>query len=67
VGIPEAELESIFHKFVQGSHTRTEAGGTGLGLTICREIANSHKGKIMAKNNEEGGADFTIMLPKYDE
>ncbi|MEK7329780.1 MAG: ATP-binding protein, partial [Candidatus Eisenbacteria bacterium] len=38
VGIPESELESIFDKFIQASHTHTGSGGTGLVLAICREI-----------------------------
>jgi PAS domain S-box-containing protein len=63
VGIPEAELESVFDKFVQSSKTRSGAGGTGLGLAICREIVNAHRGRIFARNNAEGGADFVMRLP----
>ncbi|MCP4756768.1 MAG: PAS domain S-box protein [Proteobacteria bacterium] len=63
VGIPEDELESIFDKFIQSSKTKTGAGGTGLGLTICREIVNAHQGKIWAENNSEGGATFAFVLP----
>jgi signal transduction histidine kinase len=63
IGIPEAELESIFDKFVQSSATRTGAGGTGLGLAISRAIAMQHRGTIVADNNAEGGACFTVTLP----
>lgn len=63
MGIPEGELEQIFDKFVQSSKTRTGAGGTGLGLSICREIVNSHKGRIVARNRPEGGACFEVLLP----
>ncbi len=42
-GIPVAELETIFDKFVQSSKTKTGAGGTGLGLAICREIVAAHR------------------------
>jgi PAS domain S-box-containing protein len=63
VGIPEDELESIFERFVQGSKTRSGAGGTGLGLTICREIVHAHGGTIAARNRPGGGAEFEILLP----
>lgn len=63
VGIPEGELESIFEHFAQSSRTRTDAGGTGLGLTIAREIARQHGGDVTARNNSAGGADFVVRLP----
>ena len=62
-GIPEDELDSIFEKFVQSSLTKTGAGGTGLGLAISRAIVNQHRGTLVAVNNSEGGACFTITLP----
>jgi PAS domain S-box-containing protein len=64
VGIPPDELEKIFDKFIQSSKTRTGAGGTGLGLAICREIALAHNGSIVAANNPDVGASFTLTLPK---
>ena len=62
-GVPEAELEIIFDKFVQSSLTKTGAGGTGLGLAICHEIMASHHGRIWAENHPAGGAKFTFVLP----
>ncbi|MBL8484819.1 MAG: PAS domain-containing sensor histidine kinase [Rhodocyclaceae bacterium] len=64
VGIPEAELDSVFDKFVQSSKTRTGAGGTGLGLAICREIVQGHHGRIHAQNRPGGGAQFIVELPR---
>jgi len=63
IGIPEAELERVFDKFVQSSKTASGAGGTGLGLAICREIANHHGGRIWADNNPTGGACFSLLIP----
>ena len=63
VGIPEAELETIFDQFVQSSRTKTGAGGTGLGLAICREIVTAHQGRIWAENRSEGGAALFFTLP----
>ena len=63
LGIPEAELEAVFDKFVQSSATRNGAGGTGLGLAICREILAAHGGRIVARNAPGGGACFEVILP----
>ena len=63
IGIPEGEAEVIFEKFVQSSKTHTGAGGTGLGLAICREIIELHGGRIVARNNSGGGAEFEVLIP----
>lgn len=63
VGIPENELDSIFHTFAQSSRTRQGGGGTGLGLTICRKIVEAHRGVIRAANIPTGGARFSVELP----
>lgn len=62
-GIPESELETIFDKFVQSSKTSTGAGGTGLGLPICREIVSAHGGRIWAENRPGRGAVFFFEVP----
>jgi signal transduction histidine kinase len=62
-GIPDAELEAVFAKFMQSSATRTGAGGTGLGLPICRQIVTAHGGEIFARNHAEQGAVFFVQLP----
>ncbi len=67
VGIPEDELEQVFDKFIQSSHTKTKAGGTGLGLPICQEIINLHQGKIWAEHAEHGGSIFKFIIPLVGE
>lgn len=62
-GIPEKELSAIFEPFYQSSRTATGAGGTGLGLALCKNIVERHKGKITAANRPEGGAIFEVILP----
>ena len=64
-GIPEDELQLVFDKFAQSSNH--VSGGTGLGLPICREIVSAHGGKISANNHDDGGAVFTVVLPKKPE
>jgi len=63
VGIPADELESIFGAFVQSTKTKTGAGGTGLGLNICKKIIEGHSGRIWAENNPQGGATVSFTIP----
>jgi len=67
IGIPETEYERVFDRFIQSSITDTGSGGTGLGLAICKEIIKGHDGIIFAKNNPEGGATFTFIIPYHQE
>ena len=64
VGIPTDELDFIFNKFNQSAKTKNNSAGTGLGLTISKEIILAHKGNIWAKNNDNNiGSIFTFVIP----
>lgn len=63
-GIPEQELDLIFEPFVQSSNISIHSGGSGLGLSICREVVTAHGGTITASNHPNGGAIFTVVLAK---
>jgi signal transduction histidine kinase len=62
-GIDPEILPRLFSKFA----TKSERGGTGLGLFICKSIVEAHGGKIWAENNNiydgKKGATFTFSLP----
>jgi signal transduction histidine kinase len=60
-GIEAAELPLIFDRFFRGAHANGE--GSGLGLSLCREIARLHGGQISATNRTGGGSDFLVTLP----
>jgi signal transduction histidine kinase len=65
-GIPGAELARVFDPFYRVETSRSrESGGTGLGLTIARNIAEQHGGSISLANHPEGGLEATLMLPEY--
>ncbi len=64
-GLPEAELEKVFEPFyrVEASRSR-ETGGTGLGLTIARSVADVHGGSLKLRNRREGGLEAVLVLPR---
>jgi len=63
-GIPDQEMNAIFEPFYQSSRTASAAaGGGGLGLSLCKSIIKRHKGHLVARNRQEGGAIFEIRLP----
>jgi signal transduction histidine kinase len=45
-------------------NTMRETGGTGLGLTIARSIAETHGGKLSIRNRVEGGLEAKLTLPR---
>ena len=57
-GIAPDNIERVFESFFT-----TKADGMGMGLSICRSIAQGHGGRIWANNNPEGGATFHLALP----
>ena len=58
IGINSEILSQLFTKF----STKSEQGGTGLGLYICKNIAEAHGGRIWAEGNPEGGSTFYFTL-----
>ena len=63
-GIPPAQLEHIFERFVRGDAGLTQrVGGTGLGLAISKSLVELHGGTIAADSELGQGSTFTILLP----
>lgn len=63
-GIPEADLAAMCAPFARGDTSRNRStGGTGLGLTIARAIAERHGGTLILANREGGGLRAQIHLP----
>jgi signal transduction histidine kinase len=64
-GIAEKDLSRIFEKFVQVEDAAMGGGvGSGLGLSIAREIVLAHRGRIWASSTPGEGTTFTIALPR---
>jgi signal transduction histidine kinase len=62
-GIPPDELELVFDRFSQASNNQKGAGGTGLGLPLCREIVQSHGGHIWAEHRAPNGTRMIFEVP----
>lgn len=62
-GIPEEEIGNLFERFCRGSSRKK---GYGIGLSMAKDIIQSHHGTISAGNRETGGAWFLISLPILD-
>ena len=59
----ESNLDGrLFERFQRGKDTHTTVG-SGLGLTIARDVINAHQGKIELNNSPEGGACVSVILP----
>ncbi|HXJ48222.1 MAG TPA: ATP-binding protein, partial [Candidatus Acidoferrum sp.] len=69
LGIPPEALTKLFAKFYRvESADRAAIGGTGLGLAICKNIVESHCGKIVARSEGLGkGATFSFTVPVVRE
>ncbi|MFY9534338.1 ligand-binding sensor domain-containing protein [Clostridium sp.] len=64
IGIAEEYHETIFNRFNQIVDSNSEKnGGSGLGLTITRQIIELHNGKIYVESKPGNGSKFTIILP----
>ena len=64
-GIPETELERVFEPFYRLEASRNRAtGGSGLGLTIARNIAQAHGGELALRNLPAGGLEAVLALPR---
>jgi signal transduction histidine kinase len=62
-GIPEEEKKKIFDKFYRsGQETTRQTKGTGLGLYLCRKIADDHKATIKVADNSPTGSIFTVTF-----
>ncbi|HZB12374.1 MAG TPA: response regulator [Chryseolinea sp.] len=64
VGIPQDKLNTIFESFSQADASVTRKyGGTGLGLTIVKQLVELQKGRIAVTSKENEGSSFIVLVP----
>lgn len=64
IGIPEENLAKIWNRFYQEDPSRSEEGSFGLGLSMVKEIADFHGGKVSVQSTLGEGSTFAITFPK---
>jgi signal transduction histidine kinase len=63
-GIPQAEQESIFQKFVRGAEAqRGRVRGVGMGLTLVKRIVEAHGGSVQLQSEPGHGSTFSLVIP----
>ncbi len=68
IGIKPDDQELIFERFYRTDKARSrELGGSGLGLSIVKWIAQAHKGKVVVESRPGEGSTFSLWLPEYRE
>jgi signal transduction histidine kinase len=64
VGIPAAEQQAVFQKFVRGAGAkRAGIGGVGIGLALVRQIVEAHGGTVQVESEPGRGSTFTLVIP----
>ncbi|MEV6909386.1 HAMP domain-containing sensor histidine kinase [Amycolatopsis sp. NPDC051071] len=66
-GLAPEVLPQVFERFYKADTARARSGGSGLGLAIAWENARLHGGTLGAANGPDGGAVFTLRLPRREE
>lgn len=65
IGIPSGEIGNVFDEFFRATNAKkSEKDGTGLGLSLVKQIVERHGGTISVRSEEGTGSTFTVNLPK---
>jgi two-component system sensor histidine kinase KdpD len=61
--VPATEKEKIFQRFYRAAESRYRAAGTGIGLTVAKQIAEAHRGDVWLESDLQTGTTFFLGLP----
>jgi two-component system sensor histidine kinase KdpD len=67
IGLPEGDDIDIFAPFSRAPAARNRAAGIGIGLAVCRRLAEAQAGRIWAVRRDGGGSEFGFGLPLAPE
>lgn len=62
-GIQEEDLETLFDRYLHKNLMDPQPHGLGLGLPLCRRIAEGHGGRLLAESKTGVGSRFTLSIP----
>ncbi|MCD8235711.1 MAG: response regulator [Prevotellaceae bacterium] len=62
-GIPASKQANLFKRFYEGEHRKFNTYGTGIGLSLTKDLVNLHHGTINVESKENEGSTFTVTLP----
>lgn len=63
-GVPDCDKKLIFERFYRAEQSHTSKEHYGLGLCIAKELVTAHHGKLFVTDAPEGGACFSVVLPR---
>lgn len=63
IGIPKEKMKNLYRRFLDGDYRRMNTMGTGIGLSLTRDLAKLHHGSIHCESQENEGTTFTIIIP----
>jgi PAS domain S-box-containing protein len=63
IGIDDEEAHLLFTPFFRGATARSMGNGVGIGLTVCRRLAEALGGRMWARRRSSGGSEFGFALP----
>ena len=66
IGIPESVVPNLFEKFYRNHRTKSQIGGTGLGLFLSKSLVNAHGGHVWVSSKEGEGSTFGFSLIPYE-
>jgi two-component system sensor histidine kinase KdpD len=61
--VPQREKTRLFEKFYRGTTAGRQSTGTGMGLSIARDIMSAHGGEVRLESSPEQGTEFTVLVP----
>jgi two-component system sensor histidine kinase BaeS len=65
-GLEDEQIERLFERFYRVEDSRSRSsGGSGLGLSICKNIAEAHSGSILAETSTLGGLKIQVSFPAW--
>ena len=61
--IPESKLKHLFERFYEGEYRKFHTIGTGIGLSLTKDLTLLHHGQIKVESDKENGNTFTVLIP----